>query len=289
MTIHVGAGQAANRAPVAADGSVRMRRDGAYAFRVADFGFSDPDGDALAGIAIQTLTGLPAGSALRLGGAPVTPGTAATRAQLAAGALVFAPAAGGTGSPYATFGFTVSDGMADSAPATMRIHVVDPAGGRALGAWVARFGRTVADQVLGAVERRMRAAPRPAAELSLGGRQIGLRPRSGDGADGADGAASGAVSTQTMDGGALLLGSAFALAGEAPGGGALAFWGRAAASRFDGRAGGLAVDGDVTGAMLGTDWRHGRWTAGWCSRTAWARAAIATARTARSAAPSRRR
>ena len=36
--------------------------------------------------------------------------------------------------------------------------------------WIARFGRTVADQVLDAVEARMRAARRPGVEVTLAGR-----------------------------------------------------------------------------------------------------------------------
>ncbi|MDE0382835.1 MAG: autotransporter outer membrane beta-barrel domain-containing protein, partial [Defluviicoccus sp.] len=92
---------------------------------------------------------------------------------------------------------------------------------------------------------------------------IGLSPPAGDGlAQGLGPEPAPAGATRTMGGDALLLGSSFSLAGEAPGGGSLAFWGRGAASRFDGRQGGLAVDGEATGAMLGTDWRHGRWTAG---------------------------
>ena len=40
-------------------------------------------------------------------------------------------------------------------------------------AWIARFGRTVAEQVLEAVEGRMRAAPAPGAEVALAGERIG--------------------------------------------------------------------------------------------------------------------
>ena len=43
-------------------------------------------------------------------------------------------------------------------------------------AWIARFGRTVADQVIEAVQSRMRAPRTPGAEVSLGGRRIGLGP-----------------------------------------------------------------------------------------------------------------
>ena len=40
-------------------------------------------------------------------------------------------------------------------------------------AWIARFGRTVADQVLDAVEGRMTAARVPGTELSVAGQRVG--------------------------------------------------------------------------------------------------------------------
>ena len=184
-----------------------------------------------------------------------------TRARLEAGGLVFAPAAGGTGSPYARFAFTVSDGSADSAPATMTIHVFGAVGERAVGAWMPRFGRTVTDQVLAAVEGRMRAARRPAAEVSLGGTRIGLVPPSGE-ARGVAPEPARRGATRTMGGDELLLGSSFSLTGAAAGGGTASVWGRGAVTRFDGREDGLAVDGEVTSAMLGGDWRGGALTAG---------------------------
>ena len=46
-------------------------------------------------------------------------------------------------------------------------------------AWIARFGRTVGEQVLDAVEGRMRAGRRPGAEVSLGGERIGFGPQLG--------------------------------------------------------------------------------------------------------------
>ena len=122
-------------------------------------------------------------------------------------------------------------------------------------AWIARFGRTTAEQVLDAVESRMRAARRPGAEIRLAGERIGLRPAFAAGADAADetarkridaardaeedraardvaawfkggpeagrrgfGARSASAGrTRTMDGSELLLGSSFMLAGEAGG------------------------------------------------------------------------
>ena len=173
-------------------------------------------------------------------------------------------------------------------------------------AWTARFGRTVADQVLGAVESRMQAPRAPGAEVSLAGTRIGLgpvfgaeTPGSGSGAGGDDAAAAreraeareeaeaqrealrlaewlkggtgpGSVSSEsgpgqagaagrerTMEGRELLLGSSFSLTSETAGGGSAAFWGRGAVTRLDGREGELALDGEVTTALLGADWSPG--------------------------------
>ena len=146
----------------------------------------------------------------------------------------------------------------DEGVETMRLHLENPRGARidvphALGlihnsgpipkAWIARFGRAVADQVLGAVEDRIRAAREPGIALAVAGRRVGSGPPAPTG----DPAASG-----------------FALTAQAGEGGRLALWGRGAARRFDGRAGALALDGEVASAMLGADWSRadGGWTAG---------------------------
>ena len=167
-------------------------------------------------------------------------------------------------------------------------------------AWLARFGRTVAEQVLDAVEGRLRAAPRPGIEMSLAGQAIGT-PGSGSGAGSApepedeDARAQGGgrrrwrratrleAMTQWLQGGTerdgedgrragyesravterdLLTGSSFALTAEAQAGGLVSLWGRGAVTRFDGREGDLSLDGEVTSAMLGADWTRDVWTAG---------------------------
>ena len=168
-------------------------------------------------------------------------------------------------------------------------------------AWIARFGRTVADQVLEAVEGRMRAGRQAGAEVSLAGERIGLGPMFGAGGDApasrdaASGAtrapeaeaprAAGALADwlkggtgperqgfgartgsagpgRTMSDRELLLGSSFAVTAETAGKGFVSIWGRGSVTRFDGREGTLSLDGEVASAMLGTDWSHGRWTTG---------------------------
>ncbi len=61
----------------------------------------------------------------------------------------------------------------------------------------------------------------------------------------------------------VLLGSSFTVTGKPDGtGGSLAFWGRAAQARFDGREGRFGLDGEATTALLGADYARGRWLVG---------------------------
>ena len=72
-----------------------------------------------------------------------------------------------------------------------------------------------------------------------------------------------AQQSRTMTARDALLGSSFSLTGEKDGsGGSMAFWGRAAQARFDGREGTFSLDGTATTAMLGADYARGRWLIG---------------------------
>ena len=159
-----------------------------------------------------------------------------------------------------------------------------------LRAWLARFGRTVAEQAVDAVESRIRSAPRPGIEMTLVGQRIGAgaaaEPR--DGAPGkaareaetqarladvsrwlrnetADDSRTGAQAVSPDE---ILVGSSFSLTSgsDGPGGGVASLWGRGAQTSFDGREGADTVSGDVTSLMLGADWTRGSgsgsWTAG---------------------------
>ena len=164
-------------------------------------------------------------------------------------------------------------------------------------AWLARFGRTVADHVVDAVAARLEGAPGGGSQLMLGGQRVPLdgaakgaavdgKARdalaafadraSGGGAEegtgwarrgvpGGDDAAKGHESRDLTER-EMLLGSSFLLAAGGDGanasGMAWAAWGRAAASRFDGNADGLSLDGDVTTFTLGADAARGRWLGG---------------------------
>ena len=163
-------------------------------------------------------------------------------------------------------------------------------------AWLARFGRTVAEQVIDAVEGRFSAQRRPGVEMRLAGQAVGPGSGSGAGAPddedaraaeeearlrlaamtnwlrgepgGRNGSRSGAGSGDGERSGGewrsvlpreLLTGTSFALTGEAGGAGSgtVSLWGRGAVSRFDGREGELTLSGEVTSAMLGSDWMGG--------------------------------
>ena len=180
-------------------------------------------------------------------------------------------------------------------------------------AWLARFGRTVADHVVDAVAERLTGSSGGGSQVTLGGQAILLdgvlngasastSPGGSAGGDTRDNAAAdtlaafadrisgdgaggerGTAWARWGDGGGedaatgretrgltereLLLGSSFLLSlGGADGangtGTAWTAWGRAAASRFDGEADGLSLDGDVTTFTFGADAARGRWLGG---------------------------
>ena len=161
-------------------------------------------------------------------------------------------------------------------------------------AWIARFGRTVADQVLAAVDERLRAARSNGMSVVLGGETIdltaaaegtGAASAGGISAGGADGTAdagetarlkaltdwlnggdaeeeSAQARSRSMTAQQVLMGSSFSLAGQTKDGGFAALWGRIAQSRFAGREGTLGLDGEVTTGLLGADYAWDRWTTG---------------------------
>lgn len=144
-------------------------------------------------------------------------------------------------------------------------------------AWIARFRRTVADQMLEAVNVRMTAPPNAGRELTLGGHRVGL-----DGAAGVAQVADDAGAARHLAGlyGAddaerrlelqgrgmtareLLLGSPFSLTAVEERTRHYTLWGRGEVSRFDGAADGLTLEGELASAFLDADWSRERLTAG---------------------------
>ncbi|MDJ0864882.1 MAG: DUF4347 domain-containing protein [Myxococcota bacterium] len=95
-----------NDAPAGADATVVTAEDVPYVFAAADFGFSDPDGDALLEVRIASV---PALGTLRAGPLVLAGGESVSAAAIAAGDLVYTPAPGTSGPALASFTFQVRD------------------------------------------------------------------------------------------------------------------------------------------------------------------------------------
>ena len=158
-------------------------------------------------------------------------------------------------------------------------------------AWLARFGRAVAEQALDGITTRMSAPRAPGAQGALAGHALSFGPPDavpvrardygpggvldvvapgeafGGGAVRAGDSRFGAAPYRPITSRDLLSGSSFAQTGQKDAsGGSLAFWGRASQASFDGveRGDGTDVrfDGTVTTGLLGADYARGRWLVG---------------------------
>ena len=138
-------------------------------------------------------------------------------------------------------------------------------------AWLARFGRTVAEQVIEAVEGRFDAPRTPGTEVTLAGQALrgtsaeeveALEEREAEarlealsrwltGDD--DETDEETAHSRALTGRDFLYGTSFALTGGTAEGGFASVWGRGAVSHFDGRDGDLTLNGEIESAMLGAD------------------------------------
>ena len=123
--------------------------------------------------------------------------------------------------------------------------------------WLARFGRTVAEQVVEAVQGRFRAPGTRGAQMTLAGERI-----DGEAAANMHEGRRPAFEQRPITSRDALLGTSFSLAGETAEGRSAAVWGRGAVTRFDGQGRVLGHHGEVESAMLGIDWSGTGWTAG---------------------------
>ncbi|HEY3322176.1 MAG TPA: Ig-like domain-containing protein [Planctomycetota bacterium] len=96
-----------NDPPTGTDKTISMLSNTSYTFAAADFGFSDPN-DSPANAFLQVkITTLPGAGSLKLSGSTFLAGTLITVANIPN--LTFTPAAGASGTPYASFTFQVQD------------------------------------------------------------------------------------------------------------------------------------------------------------------------------------
>jgi VCBS repeat-containing protein len=109
-------------APTTSNHTVSCPEGSTYTFATSDFPFTDPDSDGESLLTV-TIESLPGAGRLNLNGAPVTVREVITAAEITSGELVFTPAAGAYGNPYASFTFSVSDGTASSGTATESVIV----------------------------------------------------------------------------------------------------------------------------------------------------------------------
>ncbi|HNB44540.1 MAG TPA: DUF4347 domain-containing protein, partial [Burkholderiaceae bacterium] len=115
-----------NDAPAGADATLTTPQDTALTLATADFGFSDSDGNLMVAL---TIGSVPSAGSLTLDGVTVLAGDRILVADIAAGKLVFTPAASATGSGYASFTFQVQDdggsahGGADTDPVANTVTI----------------------------------------------------------------------------------------------------------------------------------------------------------------------
>ena len=142
--------------------------------------------------------------------------------------------------------------------------------------WLARFGRTLAQQMMESVEDRLASPCRTGLQGTLAGYGFGderlltphgtgnrLAARDGSGGTppywaGGDLEAEGG----SVTGPTLLAGTEFELGSETASSGIACVWGRGGHSSFHGREGSFSLDGNVTTGTLGADYAKGPWTVG---------------------------
>ncbi len=109
--------------PTADDNAINLDEDTTYTFDVADFNYSDGDGNPFTQIIITALVNA---SGLQLSGTPVVLNQVILESEI--GSLTFTPLADTSGSDYSSFKFKVYDGTyysQDSSTMTMNVDAVN--------------------------------------------------------------------------------------------------------------------------------------------------------------------
>ena len=149
---------------------------------------------------------------------------------------------------------------------TMTLTVVAAHASEETKAWHLRLGRTLAHQVVTALEERWSAPPVAGLQLTVAGETVPSATAVAE----HEGLLTKALGFETVTPQALLEGSSFNMVPEAEGAAPrLAFWGQGAFSSFSGEQETLSLDGDVTTLLLGTDWTGQHWQAGAALSQSW--------------------
>lgn len=286
--------------PEGADATVSTPGGRVYTFALTDFGFTGSDpGDRLEAVKVESLP-VQGRGVLEVDGSPILPESlpvTLTRAIIETGRFRYVSPNGSSGTGHADFRFRVSDGTADSVVVyTMTIDVVSAVMADVMpSVWIARFGRTVAEQAIEAVQQRIRAPRTPGSNLQFAGRSLNVFGSNGDSKGERDKPVLAFNDSQDLQhdptqdselsltdwlqgeteeeaktaflgssrtASELLSGASFALVGGEPGQELYTLWGRATQSRFDGREEDLSLDGEVSSVLLGADWMRGPAMAG---------------------------
>ncbi len=174
------------------------------------------------------------------------------------------------------------------------VQVIDVSVGMFHQTWLTRFGRTVAEQNIAAVRDRIVVSRAPGFEARIGGQPLqrtgtaddpkndyapNVSPKAGSLPDSQismsglpfelsdekfsefcpflkDDECRDEAKIRALSADDVLLESSFALARDTGAGSFHGFWGQATRSSFSGRDKKAVVNGEVTGVMIGTDWRH---------------------------------
>ena len=152
-------------------------------------------------------------------------------------------------------------------------------------AWLPRFGRSVAQQVVERVSRRLQQRPQSGLEVSVAGEQLTNRgPWEEE-----QGIMAKLLGFEAVSEGQLVEGTEFAFSPSQPLGEAeadgdgesnevedgngegLAFWGAGELSSFNGRQDTISLSATVTTALVAADWQSQRWQAGAALAHSWGR------------------
>ena len=179
----------------------------------------------------------------------------------ASGTLTFA-----AGETTKTIEIAIIDDAHDEGDETMVLRLSNPVGariadGEATGtikntdlmpkAWIARFGRTFAEDVSNMAKDRLTGTPSIGTSLTLAGYSLA----SGKDFKGLDEPRFEERTVTALD---LATRSTFSFGTGTPEGGHVGLWGRASLSSFTGQEEDLSLDGDLTTWFLGADWRSSR-------------------------------